>query len=120
MSQRVTGVVRGHTPVVTLHCPGLSDAVDFVVDTGYTGWLSLPQAAAPRWPLVRRGFGRANLADGSTVVVEVCTTTVEWLGETRAVYVEVLPSGEPLLGFRMLVGTRLTLHEIAVEIERLA
>ncbi|MGH2585158.1 MAG: clan AA aspartic protease [Dehalococcoidia bacterium] len=86
--------------------PGLS--IECVVDTGFTGFLTLPPAAVARLELPFFSTIAADLADGSTVYVAVHIATIDWDGEERDV--EVLATGaRPLLGTLLLDG-----HELSV------
>jgi clan AA aspartic protease len=76
------------------------------VDTGFTGFLTLPSAAisALGLPFIRRIA--VNLADGSTTHVTVHKATIQWHGS--ALDVEVLATGpRPLLGTLLLDGCEL-------------
>ena len=89
------------------HRPDL--AVEFVVDTGFIGFLTLPPAAiaALRFPFIRRIA--ANLAHDSTIHVSVHAAAIIWDGEEREV--EVLATGSrPLLGTLLLDGHGLTVR----------
>ena len=75
--------------------------IEFVIDTGFAGFLTLPLAAvsALQLPYVRRLI--ANLADGSAVQTDVYAATIVWDGVE--IDVEVLATGrQPLLGTLML------------------
>ena len=81
--------------------------VAFVIDTGFTGFLTLPPAivTALNLPFLRRIS--ANLADGSTIFLSVYIATIVWDGTPRDV--EVLATGrQPLLGTLLLNGYQLT------------
>ena len=83
--------------------------IDCVVDTGFTGYLTLPASAvqALRLPFVRRIV--AGLADGSRIRLSVHLATIVWDGEMRQV--EVLATGtQPLLGTLLLDGYELTVQ----------
>lgn len=89
-----------HQPDVTL---------EFAVDTGFVGFLTLPASAvaAMNLPFLRRIT--ANLADDSVIRVSVYTATIVWNGQEREV--EVLAMGrQPLLGTLMLDG-----HELSAQ-----
>lgn len=78
--------------------------IEFVIDTGFVGYLTLPQAAidALGLPFVRRL--PANLADDTTINVRVYAATIVWHDEERDV--EVLATGRrPLLGMLLLNGS---------------
>lgn len=96
-------VVLGHT--------GQSERLEFVVDTGFDGSLSMHSAiaAALELPTVARGQG--VLADGSTIVYDVCEAFIQWNGEMRPVSVGVL-EGMALLGMDLLHGHELRLEAV--------
>ncbi len=55
-------------PVVSLHVRGPAGTeveVKAVIDTGYNGWLTLPESVVDSLGLPRRSVGQATLADGS-------------------------------------------------------
>jgi clan AA aspartic protease len=84
-------------------------AIEFVVDTGFAGFLTLPTPAisALHLPLIRAV--PANLADDSSVLVFVHAATIDWNGEEREV--EVMALGRrPLLGTLLLDG-----HDLAIQ-----
>jgi clan AA aspartic protease len=82
---------------VTFRVPGQADVtIEFVLDTGFVGFLTLPPpaVAALNLPLIRSV--PANLADSSNILVFGHAATILWNGEEREV--EVLALGNrPLL-----------------------
>jgi len=106
----MNGVVRSHQALIDVifRSVGRSNLVlEFVVDTGFTGELTLPSSAvqALGLPLVRQIT--ANLADDSTIDVDVHAATILWDGYEREV--GVLATGSrPLLGTLLLDGYELT------------
>ena len=81
--------------------------VAFVIDTGFTGFLTLPPAIATalNLPFLRRIS--ASLADGSKIFLSGYIATIVWDGTPRDV--EVLATGrQPLLGTLLLDGYQLT------------
>jgi clan AA aspartic protease len=89
---------------VTFRLPGQPDlTIDFVVDTGFTGLLTLPPAAvaAMGLPLIHRE--PVSLADGSTVEVAVHAADIVWNGVVHEVRV-LATGGRPLLGTSLLDG----------------
>ena len=59
--------------------------VDAIVDTGFTGFLTLPQAVADSLSLPLLGSAPVILADGSTTVEDVCFARILWHEEPRPV-----------------------------------
>ncbi len=105
----MSGSVRARHALlpVTFRLSGLPDvALEFVVDTGFTGLLTLPPDAvkAMGLPLLHRI--PAQLADGSFIEVAIHSATIVWKG--REVEATVLATGErPLLGTALLDGSEL-------------
>ena len=95
-----------HVPLRMPHQPEME--VGFVVDTGFTGSLTLPPAmvTALNLPFLRRI--PANLADGSTIFLSVYSATIVWDGAPRDVEVLATTGRQPLLGTLLLDGYKLT------------
>ena len=75
--------------------------IEYVVDTGYTDYLTLPRAAVAAMGLYFLHRIPADLADDSTVEIEVYRASIVWHG--REMVVPVLATGRrPLLGTAML------------------
>ena len=89
---------------------GAAAEFDAVVDTGYTGLLTLPAEAAESLGLERGMGGQATLADGSARRFDTFVAELEWGGEWRSVVVSAL-GAEVLVGMRLLVG-----HELRVQV----
>ncbi len=86
---------------VTVQLPEQPDfTLEFVVDTGFTGEMTLPQAAVAAMSLPYLYEQRSVLADGSTIYIPIHQMTVLWNGMRRTV--RVLATGR-----RPLVGTAL-------------
>ena len=92
---------------VSFHFPGKPTLeIEFVVDTGFAGFLTLPSAAVAALNLPHLRDLPASLADGSQVIVAVYLATILWDGVVRNV--EVLAMGKrPLLGTSLLDGFKL-------------
>ncbi len=91
----------------TFRLTGLPDlTLEFVVDTGFTGWLTLPPDAVAALNLPFLHKIPAQVADGSFVEVAVHAATIVWKGiEAEA---RVLVTGSrPLLGTALLKGSEL-------------
>ncbi len=121
----ITGaVVANRGPVVPLvlrDAGGREHALSAVVDTGFTGWLTLPKEMIASLGLIWRDETLALLADGTTTIFNVFRVTVIWDGQPKAVLVGELES-EALIGMRLLHGFRLVIESIdggAVRIERM-
>ena len=80
---------------------GRQREIEAIVDTGFTGFLTLPGAlvAALELPWLCRQPG--ILADGSVDFFDVYTAMVMWDGQSRTVEVDDAEA-EPLLGMSLL------------------
>ncbi len=87
---------------------GARAAVEAVLDTGFTGHLTLPVEMVGSLALPELGSEELVLADGSTEIASVHRATVEWHGRSRTVPALAL-GGDPLIGMAMLGGSRLTM-----------
>jgi clan AA aspartic protease len=103
----IQGVVNARLEAVVplrLRGPsGVELSVDAVVDSGYTGSLTLPPTTVAALRLVCHSTGGAILADGSTQSFDLYAVEVEWDGLWRMV-LALSVGGDPLLGMRLLAG----------------
>ncbi len=101
----IEGVVNGaYEPVVllTLQGPsGQASDIEAIIDTGFTGFLTVPPALAAELGLALEGTSRATLADGSEVTFDVYDVAVVWDGQTRYVLADAADT-TPLVGMRLL------------------
>lgn len=80
-----------------------------VIDTGFTGHLTLPPNTVSSFALPELWYEELVLADGSREIATVHRTTIIWHGRRRSVPVHAVP-GDILLGMAMLSGSRLQLN----------
>jgi clan AA aspartic protease len=95
--------------------------VDSVIDTGFTGFLSLPAAIIATLDLPWSASDIVTLGDGSETLFDLYTATVIWDGQYREIYVAESET-DPLLGMSLLYGYRLQVDTIeggTVKIEAL-
>jgi clan AA aspartic protease len=90
---------------------GSGREIDTVLDTGFTGYLSLPRAQVVALSLPFFFSDDITLADGSLVTVDVHEAVVEWDGQERVVPVHCL-EGTPLLGMSLLWDHLLALQAV--------
>jgi clan AA aspartic protease len=108
----IVGVVRRREPLIRLTVRGFRgrrQEVEAVVDSGYTGWLTLPPAVIAVLHLRWRSFGRGTLADGSVRLFDVYQAKVEWDGRVRPVFVDEFDA-TPLVGMSLLRGYELKMQ----------
>jgi clan AA aspartic protease len=76
-------------------------AMDGVIDTGFSGDLTLPMGVIVSLALTWLGRETGILADGSTDLFDVYSATVHWDGKLRSVEVEAADT-QPLVGMNLL------------------
>ena len=99
---RIRLTVRGYQ--------GREQQVEAVIDSGYTGALTLPPALISLLGLRWQSTQRATLADGSTCVFQVYVGKVIWDGKVRRILVDEA-NADPLIGMRLLRG-----HELKMQV----
>ena len=75
--------------------------VDGVIDTGFSGDLTLPTAVIASLGLTWLGREPGILADGSTDLFDVYSAVVLWDGQPRSIEVEAANT-QPLVGMNLL------------------
>ena len=111
----IEGVVNADfEPVVSLTLRGSAGQareIQAVIDTGFTGFLTVPTALAAELGMDYRGRGRATLADGSQITFDVYAVAVLWDGQPRYVEADAADT-TPLVGMQLLDR-----HSLYMEIE---
>jgi clan AA aspartic protease len=111
----ITGVVTpGHEATIPLEVRGAhaqQTTVAAVIDTGFTGYLTLPTALMASMAFPRIGVRPATLADGSQVNLEIYEATVLWDGQVRDI-LALAADGDPLVGMALLYGHTLTIQVV--------
>jgi clan AA aspartic protease len=111
-------------PIIRLQLRGpLGEEIELpaVIDTGYTGSLTLPADVATQLKLTRRSGGRAVLADGSVRRFDTYAAEVLWGGTWIGVIASDVGK-EVLIGMSLLAGRGLWVEAVkdgAVEIRPL-
>lgn len=108
----IVGIIRGREPLIRLMIRGFrgrQQEIEAVVDSGYTGWLTLPSTVIAALNLRWRSFGRGTLADGSVSVFDVYQAKVEWDGRVRSVFVDEFDA-TPLVGMALMRGFELKMQ----------
>ena len=90
---------------------GVEVEVSAVVDTGYTGSLTLPAAVTSSLGLEQRSGGRAVLADGSVRRFDTYAAEVLWGGSWVGVVASAL-GDETLLGMALVAGRGLWVEAV--------
>ena len=108
---RVNARLEAKLQLKVLGPTGAKIDVDAIIDTGFTGSLSMPIAAVAKLGLVKRSGGAALLADGSACNFDAYAAELEWSGTKRSVVVSAV-GHEVLAGMVLLAG-----HKLMVEVE---
>ena len=82
-----------------------------VIDTGYTGFLSLPSQIITELNLSWTGIDRGTLGDGSEVTFEVYAAKIIWDGEYRDIPINEAET-DPLVGMSLLYGYDLQIQAV--------
>lgn len=93
-------------PVQVRSSAGQPMDVEAVVDTGFSGLLTLPPVLIARLQLPYDRTEIYTIGDNSDVAFDLYGATVVWDGQDRAIFV-LETEGEPLIGMSMLRGYHL-------------
>ena len=107
----VNAALEAIVPLTVQGPSGQTREIEAVIDTGYNGFLTLPQNLVTELDLAYRDRGRAILADGSETFLEIYDVVVLWDGNrrnTRAAAADAMP----LVGMRLL-----NRHNLNVDVE---
>jgi clan AA aspartic protease len=85
--------------------------IDAIVDTGFTGFLTLPLSVITSLNLSLYGREEGTLGDGSICIFDVYTGLVIWNGELQRIDVNASEAA-PLVGMSLLYGYRIQLDAI--------
>lgn len=86
---------------------GRTQEIEAVVDTGYTGFLTLPASVVAKLDLPFLHLRWVTLADDTEVDLDVHDATILWDGHPIDIEADVAGS-TPLIGMLLLDGYRLT------------
>jgi clan AA aspartic protease len=90
---------------------GKLKSVNAVIDTGFTGFLSLPSSIIAELDLPWTYSDFATLGDGSETLFDIHQASVIWDGQFRDIEINSADT-DPLLGMQMLRGYRLQVDTI--------
>lgn len=83
--------------------------IEGLIDTGYSGYLTLPGDLIATLGLSTLGTEQLTLADGNEISSDLCLATIVWDGRERTIEVDTLES-EPLIGMALLEGYDLSIR----------
>ena len=82
---------------------------EVVVDTGFTGYLTLPESVIKRLNLISYGQRPATLANGERQMFDIYGALIRWHERLRPAIVHST-DGSPLIGMSLLSGSRLVVE----------
>jgi clan AA aspartic protease len=85
--------------------------IDAVVDTGFSGFLTLPLSVIAALDLTWKGRDVATLGDGTSCIFDVYIATVIWDGQYRIIDINESETVS-LIGMRLLRGYDLRIQTI--------
>ena len=110
-SGRVTATRKPIVPVTVMDSWRNPHTIQFVLDTGFTGQLLLPNRFASRLGLSIADWIDARPATGDFVKVPYSEATIVWQGTERPAQILQLDS-EPLVGMEFLWNHRITIDAV--------
>jgi clan AA aspartic protease len=109
----IRGIVTSHLEAIirlfVREPNGPTMEIEAVIDTGFSGSLTLPSSLIRSLGLTWICRQPGILADGKTQLFDVYSATVNWNGKPRPVEVEAADI-DPLLGMALLEGHDLQMH----------
>jgi clan AA aspartic protease len=109
------GIVNRNREATILLVVGNADtrrqAIDAIVDTGFTGFLTLPLAVLTTLNLQAYSREEGTLGDGSTCIFDVYRGFVIWDGEFRRIDINA-SEASPLIGMSLLYSYRVQFDTI--------
>ena len=109
----IIGMVNAHREAtirfIVQDANGQGHDIEAVIDTGFTGFLTLPTSLIAALGLVWRGYASAVLGDGSLQQFDVYAATVIRDGQARVVEIDAADT-DPLVGMGLLYG-----HEVRIQ-----
>lgn len=106
-----------HTAYVSPVIAEAGGEYELVIDTGFTGFLYIPEDTIANWGLQFVSTIPIVLADRTTTIVDAYEAEVTWFSAAKRVPVLAGPSGcDSLLGMQLLEGCRIELDRLNGEI----
>lgn len=108
----ITGVVKdGEARVIVRvrDAGGRQKQIEAIIDTGYSGWLTLPPQLIATLGLPWHSFVRGSLADGRETLFNVYDATIAWDRRIRRIHVDEANT-DSLVGMALLDGYELNVQ----------
>ncbi len=104
---RVDGNQQALVTIDIIDGEGSIQSIEAILDTGFTGYLTLPTDSIQRLGIPSVGQRTFELANGELFEFEAFLAAVTWHGRLRDVLV-LKSDSAPLLGMTLLWGSRVT------------
>ena len=104
---RVDGNQQALVTIDIVDGEGSIQSIEAILDTGFTGYLTLPTDSIQRLGIPSVGQRTFELANGQLFEFEAFLAAVTWHGRLRDVLV-LKSDSAPLLGMTLLWGSRVT------------
>lgn len=106
-----------HAAYVAADVVEAGGAPELLIDTGFGGFLYIPEDTISTWGLSFVSSVPIALADQSIMIADVYEATIVWFGAPQRVSVLSGPSGcDSLLGMELLEGCRIELDRVNAEV----
>ncbi len=106
----ITGAINSKIEAVisleVFEAQGKLRAFEAILDTGYSGYLTLSAEDVKAFGLHSIGSEQLMLADGTEVTAAICPATVVWDGQPRPIEIDILETS-PLVGMALMKGYEL-------------
>jgi clan AA aspartic protease len=107
VNQNCEAIIR----IAVGHASSSKIMVEAVVDTGFTGFLTLPLSTINIMALPWQFRDSGTLGDGSEVIFDMYLATVIWGGQITVVDVAA-SEADPLVGMSLLYGFKIQIEAI--------
>ena len=107
ISGHIDDDLQAIVPLVVLH-KAKTETIEFLVDTGFTGFLALPPSLVRTLGLSAIDIQRGMTADGRVGYFETIDVCILWHNQPKVLRAQVLD--EPLIGTRLLRSHQSTMR----------
>jgi clan AA aspartic protease len=107
VNQNCEAIIR----VVVGQANGPKQMIEAIIDTGFTGFLSLPSFIIASLGLPWHFRDMGTLGDGSEVIFDMYKATIIWDGKNQVIDVAA-SEADPLVGMSLLYGFKLQMEVI--------
>ena len=104
---RLRGYFEGKKPFVKIRFKGYKKPVEVLIDTGFSGYLALPQKLINKLKLKRIGEGRYLTAHGKYLIIKVYLAFIHLFGKIEKVTVIVTKGSHALVGMSLFYNRTL-------------